>query len=181
MPVLKVKDASGTWLDIAGVGPRGPSGGPIPAGGNIGEVIVKTGAADFEVEWQPARPRIALRAQATQTTGGAVNVMATLTSGTVTIDPTRWYHIIAGVRCVNDPGAAAHAQYRVVIGTVQLNGYDVVYTADPNTVWGAWSQHWLEPGNVLLAAGGDVLAKLDGMCSVATRLFYTPRLFIFEY
>lgn len=35
-------------------GPQGPSGGPVPTGGVAGQIMVKSGAADFAVQWSDA-------------------------------------------------------------------------------------------------------------------------------
>ena len=184
MSVLKVKDpVTGTWLDIMGTGVKGDPGGPIPTGGNPGELIVKTGPADFEVAWEP-HPRVAFEAMvATMPSHATANTLIDLIVGTVTIDPDRYYHVFAGVRCIQDPGAqVCLAQFQVKCG-VDLQGYDVVATPDTG-LWGAWSQNWLHKGNLL---NGDqptksVECKLRAMLSVAgPKTIYNPRLYIVEY
>jgi hypothetical protein len=182
MPVLKVKDASGVWLDIAGVGSPGPSGGPVPVGGNVGEVLVKTGPADFEVEWQPQRPRTVFSSLIGTVTSGAVNVMHTLITGPCDIDPTRNYLIMAGIRCIQDPGAVVPlAQARVNVGQ-QLEGYDVWVSPDTG-LWGAWHQHWWKTGASLNGTGAtvSVTATLDLQLNVASKTVYAPRLTVIEF
>jgi hypothetical protein len=182
--VLKVKDTAGTWQDIAGVGPRGAPGGPIPVGGNPGEVIVKTGPGDFEVEWQPQRPRVVFAQQVAEVySSTVVNTFVDLISGTVEIDPTRYYQVTAGVRCIQDPGASiALAQFQVHCG-VNLQGHDCVVTPDTG-LWGSWSQTWVHMGNLLNGNQPDptvVACELRGMINFASKIFYTPRLNIIEY
>lgn len=54
MTVIKQKNAVGGWDPIlVGIkGDTGPSGGPVPAGGTVGQQIVKTSSTDFAVAWQ---------------------------------------------------------------------------------------------------------------------------------
>lgn len=185
MSVLKVKDpVTGNWLDIAGTGTQGPPGGPVPVGGNPGEVIVKTGPADMEVGWA-VHPRVAFKSHvASFVSSATANTFGSAVTGTMTCDPTRTYHVIAGVRCIQDTDAKHRAQSRVSIGTVNLDGYDVWAHNDTDGLWGAWSQHWMEDGSRFVAAGSAPAAvdvRLDLMFSYASRTFYSPRLFIIEY
>ena len=53
--------------------------------------------------------------------------------GDVTIFPDRLYHIFAGHRCIQDFGVGGNIQMQVSIGTVNLQGYDVVACTDPNS------------------------------------------------
>jgi hypothetical protein len=187
MGVLKVKDPADptgqTWVDIAGTGSVGPPGGPVPVGGNPGEVIVKTGPADMEVGWARV-PRLAFTLMPASTISHATaNTFVDLVAGQATIYPDRTYWVTAGARGVEDPGAtSALAQYQVAIGTVNLAGYDVVATHDTG-LWGAWSQTWVEDGSRFVPLG-DPPASLDvrlrGMLSVASKTFYSPRLHILE-
>jgi hypothetical protein len=193
MGVLKVKDPSdptgNTWVDIAGTGTQGAPGGPVPVGGNPGEVIVKTGPADMEVGWA-ARPRVAFRGEINQVNASATpNTMVPLISGDITIYPDRVYHFFAGIRCIQDPAVAddvmVNAQFRVYCGTVGLHGNDVVGPMlDPRSAWGAWSQTYLYNGTSFVAADqppATMVVELRGQMSVASKLFYTPRLFVIEY
>lgn len=183
MAVLKVKDAAGNWVDITGTGTQGPSGGPVPVGGLPGEVIVKTGPADMEVGWA-VHPRVALTVQvASIVTPATVNVLEDKVTGNATLYADRMYHIFASHRCIQDTGVGGNAQMQVVVGTVNLQGYDVVACTDPNSLWGAWSQSWLHDGALLgaAAAGSTLTVKLRYQCSIASRTVYTPRLHVIEY
>lgn len=183
MAVLKVKLPDGTWADIASTGTQGPSGGPVPVGGNPGEVIQKTGPNDMEVGWT-VRPRVALNVEVAQVTSSAtVNAMTLAVGGDVRIDPERTYHIIGGWRCIQDPGAViATAHARMAVGTVNLPAYDEVTTADTG-LWGAWSQNVIRPGSTFAAAGAGPVtldARLEFGCTIASKIFYSPRLYIIE-
>jgi len=185
MGVLKIKDPNdptgATWIDIMGTGVKGDPGGPVPVGGVPGEVIVKTGPADMEVGWAQ-HPRIAFRFLGTQVNSHATaNTLTPLVTGSVTIDPDRWYQIIAGVRAIQDPGASiCLAQFQVHV-SVNLQGHDCVVTPDTG-LWGSWSQTWVEPGSSLNAAGGPTVCELRGMISVAgPKIIYSPRLYILEF
>ena len=183
MAVLKVKDPAGNWVDITGTGTQGPSGGPVPVGGLPGEVIVKTGPADMEVGWTQ-RPRVALTVQlASIITNATVNTMTEAVTGNATMYADRMYHIFASHRCVQDTGVGGNVQMRVSIGTVNLQGYDVVACTDPNSLWGAWSQSWLHDGALLgaAAAGSTLACRVAYQCSTASRTVYTPRLHVIEY
>lgn len=182
-PVLKVKDASGNWVDIAGTGQVGPPGGPVPVGGNPGEVIVKTGPGDFEVGWARV-PRLAFSSTPGSVVSSAtVNTFVDAVAGQATIYPDRTYWITAGVRCIQDPGAViATAQFQVAIGTVNLAAYDVVVTHDTG-LWGSWSQTWVDFGSRFVPAGDpptSVNVRLQVQINVASKTFYSPRLHILE-
>lgn len=191
MSVLKVKDpVTGNWVDIAGTGTQGPPGGPVPVGGNVGDVVVKTGPADMEVGWEAPPivvppPRIVFAAKIAQVIShGTANTFVQAVGGQVTIDPDRTYHVIAGWRCIQDTNDKHRAQAQVQIGTVGLEGYDVVGNNDTDGLWGAWSQNWIEDGSLFVAAGSPptaVDARLNVMFSYASRTFYSPRLYIIEY
>src|SRR4029079_699266 len=51
MGILYAK-VGGTFVPIAQSGPMGPSGGPVPVGGAVGDVIIKNGDAGFAVRWR---------------------------------------------------------------------------------------------------------------------------------
>ena len=181
--MLKVKDAAGVWQDITGTGVTGPSGGPVPTGGNPGEVIQKVGVADFDVGWTE-RPRVALNLMVASIVSPAtVNVMTAYPALTadVTIHPDRWYHIFASHRCIQDPGTGMNVQMQVALGTVNLAGYDVVTCTDPNTLWGAWAQSWLNPGTTFTAVTASLSLRLNYLGSVASKTIYTPRIYCVEY
>jgi hypothetical protein len=183
MAVLKVKDAAGNWLDIAGTGTQGRDGGPVPVGGEPGEVIVKTGAADMEVGWAQ-HPRIVINNQYTSvTTSATVNTMTELINVSGLFYADRTYQIHASHRCIQDLGVGGNAQMRVSVGTVNLQGYDVVSCTDPNSLWGAWSQTWLHLGSLIggTAAGVDLAVRVAWQCSIASRIIYTPRLHVIEF
>lgn len=59
MGVLYAK-VGGTFVPIAQSGPQGPSGGPVPVGGAVGDVIIKNGTADFAVRWGYNPPKLQL-------------------------------------------------------------------------------------------------------------------------
>lgn len=188
MAVLKVKsdpnDPNSPWLDIAGTGAQGPSGGPVPVGGLPGEVIVKTGPADMEVGWTGI-PRAAFKETVPQVVSHAtINTFVDAVAGSATIDPSRNYLITAGIRCIADPGARCVAQAQVGIGTVNLEGFDVWSVhGDTDGLWGAWSQTWVESGDRFVAAGDPPAAvdvRLRIMLGVASKTIYSPRLFIVE-
>jgi hypothetical protein len=185
MAVLKVKDpVTGTWLDIMGTGVKGDPGGPVPVGGAPGEVIVKTGPADMEVGWE-RRPRVAFNIQiASAVSNATINTMTDTIVGDATFFPDRMYHIFASHRCIQDLGVGGTIQMQVSIGTVNLQGYDVVACTDPNSIWGAWSQGWLHDGALLGGtdpAGSVLSCRLRHQCSIASRTIYTPRLHVIEY
>ena len=98
-------------------------------------MIVKQTAADMDVAWEP-HPRVAFELMpATMPSHATANTLIDLIVGTVTIDPDRYYHVFAGVRCIQDPGAVVClAQFQVKCG-VDLQGYDVVATPDTG-LWG---------------------------------------------
>lgn len=187
MAVLKVRDPEDPtkWLDIGGTGYAGPSGGPVPVGGNPGELVLKTGAADFEVGWVK-RPRVAgmqmLASVVSHSAGG--NNLVEACSVDVTVYPDRWYHIFAGVRCINDAGATiATAHFAAAIGTTNLAQWDEVTTADvtvSNGLWGSWSQDWLHPGSDFTSTIQSLRCRFSVGCTVASRTFYTPRLYVIE-
>jgi len=185
MAVLKIKDPSdptgATWIDITTTGTQGPAGGAVPTGGNPGEVLVKTGPADMEVGWA-VRPRVALSVIGNQVTSHAtVNTLETVATGEVDVVPDRYYHIFAGVRCIQDPGAAvATAQALVELGTIDLAGYDVWTTPDTG-LFGSWSQNWLKLGSVFTATPATLTCNLRIMLSVASKIIYAPRLYVIEY
>jgi hypothetical protein len=147
-------------------------------------VIVKTGPADMEVGWE-RRPRVAFTSMlATFVTSPTVNTMIDMIVGDVTMFPDRTYHIFASHRCVQDMGVGGNVQMQVSVGTVNLQGYDVVACTDPNSLWGAWSQTWLHDGAILGAvdAAGTVLSIRSRIfCTVASRTIYNPRLHVIEY
>ena len=121
MAVLKVKDPAGNWVDITGTGQQGPSGGPVPVGGAVNEVIVKTGPADFEVAWRSGHGW-------RSTTDRLVRIdpaMTDMFSVDATFYPDRMYHIFAGWRCIQSSGSTARVEMQVAIGTVNLTGHDV--------------------------------------------------------
>jgi hypothetical protein len=182
MAILKIKNTAGEWVDIAGVGPQGPPGGPVPVGGQPGDVIVKTGAADGEVGWTVQRPRCVARALVgTINSHATASTMGNLVTVSVDIDPTRLYHIFASVRAVQDPGGLMpFAQYKVAVGTAQMEGYDCVSGPDSG-LWGAWSQTWVKDGTAISATPVTVNATLDLNLNAASKTVYAPRLYIFEY
>lgn len=49
---------SGAWVPVQGVGAQGPSGGPVPVGGAVGDLIIKNGTADFAVRWGINPPKV---------------------------------------------------------------------------------------------------------------------------
>ena len=57
MGVLYAK-VGGTFVPIAQSGPQGPSGGPVPVGGALGDLIIKNGAPDFAVRWGYDPPKL---------------------------------------------------------------------------------------------------------------------------
>lgn len=180
MAVLKVKDSAGNWLDITGTGTRGEPGGPVPVGGTVNQKIAKTSDVDFEVEWRDS-PRIALSVIVAQYTSHATaNTMARAVGGDATIYPDRMYWIVSGWRCIQDPGAvAATCNAQTAIGTVNLQGFDVVNTHDTG-LWGAHSQTWVRPGSDFTATVATLDCRLNLQLSVASKIFYDPRIYILE-
>lgn len=59
MGILYAK-VGGTFVPIAQSGPMGPSGGPVPVGGALGDLIIKSGAPDFAVRWGFDPPKLQL-------------------------------------------------------------------------------------------------------------------------
>jgi len=179
--ILKVKLPDNTWADVVGSGATGPSGGPVPAGGNSGEVVIKTGPGDFEVGWE-AHPRVAFNEMvATSVSSATVNSLTRAVEGFATIHPDRMYHTFAGVRCIQDPGATtAIGHFAVAIGTVNLAQWDEVTTPDTG-LWGSWHQSWLNPGSDFTATTASLDVRLNIGCSIASKTFYHPRLYIIEY
>lgn len=47
----KIGDGATAWDNLPYAGQMGPSGGPIPTGGDIDQLIVKSGVDDFNVRW----------------------------------------------------------------------------------------------------------------------------------
>jgi len=180
MAVLKVKLPDDTWADITGTGQVGPPGGPVPVGGTVNQKIAKTWDVDFEVEWRDS-PRIALSAIVAQFTSNATaNTMSRAIGGDATIYPDRMYWITAGYRAVQDPGALiGMSQMQVAVGTVNLQGYDVVSGPDTG-LWGSWSQTWVRPGSDFTATVASLDCRLNVMLNVASKIFYDPRIYILE-
>jgi hypothetical protein len=187
MAVLKVKDANGNWLDITGTGQKGDPGGPVPTGGEPGELIQKTGPADFEVGWT-VRPRVAFREEATQVTSSpTAGAYVPLVAGQMTVYPARIYHFFAGVRAIQDAGAVkVHPTMRVICNGVNLLSNDHISPVnDADAAWGSWSQTYLFNGTSFVVAGDPpttVDVALEGSLTVAvSKLFYGPRLYVIEY
>jgi hypothetical protein len=181
--VLKVKDpATGAWLDIMGTGTKGDPGGPIPTGGNPGEIIVKQSATDMDVAWEP-HPRVVCRALVgTIASHATANTMGNLVTVNGTFQPDRTYHIFASVRCIADPGALmGQAQFKVAVGTAQMEGYDVVSGPDSG-LWGAWSNTWLKDSVDLgVTAATPLDVTLDLMLNAAAKTVYAARIYVLEY
>ena len=59
MGVLYAK-VGGQFVQIAQTGPPGPAGGPVPVGGAVGDLIIKSGAADFAVRWGYDPPKLSI-------------------------------------------------------------------------------------------------------------------------
>jgi len=183
--ILKIKDPAdptgATWIDITGTGTQGPSGGPVPTGGNPGETIVKNGAADFAVEWRVS-PRIAGYAEVASVVSHAtVNTFVVAVTCQAHFYADRMYQIMAGVRAIADPGATvAMAQAQVGIGTVNLSGYDVWATPDTG-LWGSFLQSWIKPGTDFTTTDAQLTCELRVMLSIASKTFYSPRIHVIEY
>jgi len=181
---LKIREPAGsdTWVELSQTGERGSNGGAVPTGGDPTQVIVKTGPADLEVGWV-TRPRVALNTMVADITSHATaNNYVDVIVGDVDIDPTRFYHIFAGLRCIQDPGGICTAEAQVFVGTVQLAGNDLWTTQDTNGYWGAWNQNWLSPGTHFTAVPATLTVTLQIRLSNATsKKFYSPRLQVIEY
>lgn len=83
MTVLKeYNPATGTWEPIlVGVkGDTGAPGGPVPTGGTLGQLIVKTSSTDFAVAWQhgPTRTLASFGAVGNTTTNDAPAIQAAI-------------------------------------------------------------------------------------------------------
>jgi hypothetical protein len=62
---------SGAWVPVQGVGAQGPSGGPVPVGGAVGDLIIKNGTADFAVRWGIDPPKVRIPTSGAPSAGGA--------------------------------------------------------------------------------------------------------------
>lgn len=169
------------------------AGAAVAAGWiNVGQVVGPAGAAGVAGPTGPTGPAgtpgaarvLGTIQSASVVTGTAVNTMAELlVLPAMTFYADRYYHVFASHRCIQDPGVGANVQVRVSVGTVNLQGYDVMSCTDPNQLWGAWSQNWLHLGSLLGAAAGGTSMNVRAawQCSVASRTIYTPRLHVIEY
>ena len=61
-----------------------------------------------------------------------------------------------------------------------LAQWDEVTTPDTG-LWGSWHQSWVNPGSDFTATPAALDVRLSIGCSIASRTFYHPRLFIIEY
>lgn len=185
MAMLKVRDPAdptgNTWLDITSTGATGPSGGPVPTGGLPGQVIEKTGPADFEVGWRLS-PRIAgYNEVASVVSHATVNTFVDAVTCQAHFYADRMYYISAGYRAIQDPGALiGMAQTQVGIGTVNLSGYDVI-TGPDTGLWNGWSQFWTKPGTDFTTTDAQLTCVLRVMLNAASKTFYSPRICIQEF
>jgi hypothetical protein len=132
MGILYAK-VGGTFVPIAQSGPQGPSGGPVPVGGAVGDVIIKSGAADFAVRWGYDPPKLSL-------TSSVILDLAS-TTHPLTLGPTTSYNVAISsdrIQCRNNGAVAVlrlnHYGGQVIVGGVgntdqYLNTLQVAETA----------------------------------------------------
>jgi hypothetical protein len=131
MGVLYAK-VGGTFVPIAQTGPQGPSGGPVPVGGAVGDVIIKSGAADFAVRWGYDPPKLNLTST---TPGSLVSTGHPLTLGLASgLNVAVWS---AGIAARNNGAISPlHLNWwggQVIVGAGQSDQYtNVLSIADSN-------------------------------------------------
>lgn len=154
----------------------------MPVGGDVGEVIVKQSDVDMDVAWEQHPRLVCAQLTGIVNTHATANTLGNLITANGTFRPDRLYHFFASIRAIADPGAVIGvAQFRAMIGTVQMEGYDVVSGPDTG-LWGSWSQNWLKDSASLGVTADTALdVTLDIQLNAANKQVYAPRVYVLEY
>jgi hypothetical protein len=155
---------------------------PDLAGTNVVDLWYDTDEPD-PLPWGLSFPRVVCRALVgTVASHATASTMGNLVTVNGTFYPDRTYHIFASVRAIQDPGALIGlAQFRVAVGTVQMEGYDCVSGPDSG-LWGAWSNTWLKDSVDLgVTAATPLDVTLDLLLNAAAKTVYAARIYVIEY
>jgi len=110
---------SGAWVPVQGVGAQGPSGGPVPVGGAVGDLIIKSGAPDFAVRWGYDPPKVYIPSTYTPALASTPAMGDPLTIGVISE-----YNVVGyrtGFMARNN-GAAAVLRLNYYGGSVNIGG-----------------------------------------------------------